>query len=130
MDVSLNDISRVIRLVQEVAERWDDPRVWREYLLHGACAVLGGHAGMILAEYGGGNGCFGRFVPIAVVGLPEPLRQRLQPHVSEWQGQEIVQADESMPGFKTLYEEIGRQKWVTASRDELTDEATYHASAT
>ncbi len=130
MDASLNDVSRVIRLVQEVCERWDDPRVWREYLLHGACGLLGGHAGMILAEYGGAKDCFGRLVPIAVVGLPDPLRQRLLPHVSEWEGQEIAQADDSMPGFKMLQDEMRRQQWVTASRDELTDEATYHASPT
>ena len=130
MDPSPNEVSRVIRLVQEVCDRWDDPRVWREYLLHGACGLLGGHAGMILAEYGGGQDCFGRLVPIAVVGLPDPLRQRLQPHVSTWEGQEIADADESMPGFKMLYDEMRRQKWVTASRDELTDEATYHASPT
>ena len=130
MDVSLSDISRVIRLVQEVCDRWDDPRVWREYLLQGACALLGGHAGMILGEYGGGDGRFGRLKPIAVVGLPDHLRQRLQPHVSEWEGRGYLDADVSNPGFKALYEEIVRQKWVTASRDELTDAATYHASAT
>jgi DNA-binding CsgD family transcriptional regulator len=130
MDVSLDDISGVIRLVQEVSDRWDDPRVWREYLLHGACALLDGHAGMILAEYGGSGGRFGRLVPISVVGLPESLRQRIQPHVSEWEGCGYVDADESMPGFKTLYSEIQRQKWVTAARDELTDEASYHASPT
>jgi hypothetical protein len=82
MDVSPNDVSRVIRLVQEVSDRWDDPRVWRQYLLHGTCALLGGHVGMILAKYGGGNGCFGRLAPLAVVGLPAPLRERLHPAVS------------------------------------------------
>ena len=53
MEASIDEISRVIRLVQEVCDRWDDPRVWREYFLHGACALLGGHAGMFLADYGG-----------------------------------------------------------------------------
>jgi DNA-binding CsgD family transcriptional regulator len=129
-DVSLQDVSRVIRLVQEVCDRWDDPRVWREYLLHGACALLGGHAGMILGEYGGQGGRFGRLVPIAVVGLPDTLRDQIQPHVSEWEGRGYVEADASNPGFKALYEEIQRKHWVTASRDELTDEASYHASDT
>jgi DNA-binding CsgD family transcriptional regulator len=92
--------------------------------------LLGGHAGMILAEYGGADDRFGRLAPIAVVGLPDPLSQHLQPHVAEWEGREIAQADESMPGFTMLYDEMRRQKWVTASRDELTDEATYHASPT
>jgi DNA-binding CsgD family transcriptional regulator len=85
---------------------------------------------MILGEYGGANGRFGRLVPIAVVGLPEHLEQRVQPHVSQWENRGYVEADDSMPGFKALYAEIVRQSWVTASRDELTDAASYHASPT
>src|SRR4051794_24729042 len=108
-DVSIDDVSRVIRLVQEVCDRWDDPRVWREYLLHGACSLLGGHAGMILAEYGGHDGRFGRLAPIAVIGLPDELRQRIKPHVSEWEGRGYVEADDSNPGFKVLYDEIKRK---------------------
>jgi DNA-binding CsgD family transcriptional regulator len=126
MDVSLNDISRVVRLVQEVCDRWDDPRVWREYFLHGACALLGGHAGMILADYGGTKDCFGRLVPVAVVGLPEAARQQLiRPHVAEWDNRPREEA----PGMKPVLDELTRQGWVTASRDEFTDEATYRASA-
>ncbi|MDB5171912.1 MAG: hypothetical protein JWN51_685 [Phycisphaerales bacterium] len=34
---------------------------------------------MIVAEYGGANDRFGRLGPIAVVGLPDALRQRLHP---------------------------------------------------
>jgi len=126
MDVSIDDISRVVRLVQEVCDRWDDPRVWREYFLHGACALLGGHAGMILADYGGTADCFGRLVPVAVVGLPEPARQQMiRPHVAEWEHRPREEA----PGMKPILDELKRQGWVTASRDEFTDEATYHASA-
>src|SRR6478609_10379450 len=86
-DVSYDDVSRVVRLVQEVCDRWDDPRLWREYLLHGACGLIGGHAGMLLAQYGGEGGHFGRLVPIAIVGLPEPARQQIQAHVSQVEGQ-------------------------------------------
>ena len=126
MDVSPNDISRVIRLVQEVCDRWDDPRVWREYFLQGACALLGGHAGMILADYGGTADCFGRLVPVAVVGLPESARQQLiRPHVAEWEHRPREEA----PGMKPVLDELKRQGWITASRDEMMDEATYRASA-
>jgi DNA-binding CsgD family transcriptional regulator len=125
MDVSLDDISRVIRLVQEVCDRWDDPRVWRDYFLQGACSLLGGHAGMILADYGGTKDCFGRLAPVAVVGLPEAARQQLiRPHVAEWDNRPREQA----PGMKPLLDELARKRWVTASRDEITDEATYRAS--
>src|SRR6188768_3849311 len=126
MDVSLDDISRVIRLVQEVGDRWDDPRVWREYLLHGACALLGGHAGMILADYGGTNECFGQLIPVAVVGLPESARQQLiRPHVAEFENRPRQEA----PGMKPLLDLLAKQGWVTATREELTDEATYRASS-
>jgi DNA-binding CsgD family transcriptional regulator len=125
MEASLDDISRLIRLVHEVCDRWDDPRVWREYFLHGACALLGGHAGMILADYGGTMDCFGQLMPVAVVGLPEAARQQLiRPHVAEWQNRPRAEA----PGMKPLLDELARQRWVTASRDELTDDATYRAS--
>jgi hypothetical protein len=57
------------------------------------------------------------------------LRERLHPAVSQWETREYDEVSENlMPGLKTLYGEIVRQKWVTASRDEITDEATYHAS--
>ena len=56
MEVSPDDISRMVRLVQEVCDRWDDPRVWREYLLHGACALLSGHMGTTLADSASGQG--------------------------------------------------------------------------
>ena len=126
MEVSIDDISRVVRLVQEVCDRWDDPRVWREYFLHGACTLLGGHAGMILADYGGTEQCFGRLMPVAVVGLPEAARRQLiRPHVAEWENRPRVEA----PGMQRVLDDLARQGWITASRDELTDEATYRASA-
>jgi DNA-binding CsgD family transcriptional regulator len=126
MEVSIDDISRVIRLVQDVCDRWDEPRVWREYFLQGACALLGGHAGMILADYGGTENCFGRLIPVAVVGLPEAARQQLiRPHVAEWENRPREEA----PGMKPLLDILARQGWVTATREEFTDEATYRASA-
>lgn len=126
MDVSIEDISRVVRLVQEVCDRWDDPRVWREHFLNGACALLGGHAGMILADYGGTEERFGRLLPVAVVGLPEAARQQfIRPHVAEWDDRPRAEA----PGMKPLLDELARQKWLTVTRDEMTDEATYRASA-
>src|SRR5215212_5156729 len=104
MDVTLQDISRVIRLVQEVCDRWDEPRVWREYLLHGACALLGGNVGTMLAQYGGERDAFGRLGVVAVVGLPAPLMERLQPAVSQLDTRGFEEASDSvMPAFKPLY---------------------------
>lgn len=128
-DVSLNDISRVIRLVQEVCDRWDDPRVWREYLLHGACALLGGNVGTMLAQYGEAEQSFGRLAVTAAVGLPPHLKERLQPAVSQLERREYGEASQNLlPALQPLHAELQRQGWVTASRDELTDEASYHAS--
>jgi DNA-binding CsgD family transcriptional regulator len=129
MDVTLQDISRVIRLVQEVCDRWDEPRAWREYLLHGACALLGGTVGTMMAHYDGKRDAFGRLGVVAVVGLPAPLKERLQPAVSRLDSRGIEEASDSvMPAFKPLLAELLQRGWVTASREELTDEATYHAS--
>jgi hypothetical protein len=48
-NLTLDDISAVIRLVREVCDRWDDPGAWREHLLHGACRLLDGHVGMMVS---------------------------------------------------------------------------------
>jgi len=53
MDLSLDDVSKVLRLVREVCDRWDDPQAWREYLLQGACALLNGNVGMMITEHEG-----------------------------------------------------------------------------
>ena len=70
MEVSLDDVSSVIRLVREVGDLWDDPGAWREHLLHGACQLVNGHSGMMLADRQSQRGWFGSLSVIAVVGLP------------------------------------------------------------
>jgi hypothetical protein len=83
----------------------------------------------MLAQYGGGKDAFGRLGVIAVVGLPAPLRERIQPAMSQLDSREFAEAsDHVMPAFGPLYAEMQLQEWVTASRDELTGEATCHAS--
>jgi hypothetical protein len=128
MDVSPQDISRVIRLVQEVCDRWDEPRVWREYLLHGACALLDGHRGTILANSAGEKGHFGRLAPVAVVGISEPMRQQLQNFTAQWENRPFAEAGAADPGFKVVYEEFARQRWVTVSRAEIADKLAAAAS--
>ena len=59
MEPTMDDVSVVIRLVREVSDLWDDPRAWREHLLHGACRLLNGHVGLMLADYQPEAGWFG-----------------------------------------------------------------------
>ncbi|HJS06930.1 MAG TPA: hypothetical protein VJ809_04695, partial [Pirellulales bacterium] len=70
VDISLEDVSNVIRLVREVCDRWDDPRAWREHLLNGACKLLEGNVGMMIADAGASETSFGRPTVISVVGVP------------------------------------------------------------
>lgn len=130
MEVSPNDISRVIRLVQEVCDRWDDPRVWREYLLHGACTLLDGNVGTILANSAGEKGHFGKLERVAMVGVSGQMRQRLEEAAAEWQNRKFADATAVDPGFKAVYEPFVRDRTFTASRDEIMDKAADHASAT
>ena len=51
MEVSLDEVSGVIRLVREVCDLWDDPGAWRRRLLEGACQLVNGHVGIMLADY-------------------------------------------------------------------------------
>ena len=71
-DVTLDDLSAVIRLVREVCDRWDDPSAWREHLLHGACRLLGGNVGMMVADAASREARFVR--PTAVARDPESVQ--------------------------------------------------------
>ena len=73
MDISPGEISRVIQLVREVCDRWDDPRVWREHLLREACALLNGNVGTIFEVNEMTDPAkFGSVRPIAIYGMPTP----------------------------------------------------------
>jgi DNA-binding CsgD family transcriptional regulator len=128
-DLTLDDVSAVIRLVREVCDRWDDPAAWREHLLRGACRLLDGHVAMMLADGSGGEMRFGRVAVVSLVGVPEPMRALVQPAISQLDGRRFDEASRRvMPGFENLYGQIVRQGWVTVTRRELADEAAYHAA--
>ena len=59
MDVSLDEVSGVIRLVREVGDLWDDPDAWRRHLLRGACRILDGSFGVMMADHQPEQGWFG-----------------------------------------------------------------------
>lgn len=129
MDVSVDDVAEVIRLVREVCELWDDPQAWREHLLHGACGLLDGHMGMILADRQGQAGWFGSVEVIASVGVPSHLRPLVQPAVSQFDQRQYGDVAENlMPGVSRLSSDINRQGWVTVAMSQAMDESTYHAS--
>jgi DNA-binding CsgD family transcriptional regulator len=129
MDVSLSDISKVLRLVREVCDRWDDPQAWREHLLHGACALLNGNVGMMLTEHDGKSYHFGRLSVTSVVGLTPPMRMLVQPAILQMQNRDYQDvSDNLLPGLTRLYDDLVRQGWVTVPRSQMTDEETYHAA--
>ena len=115
----MGDISRAYRLVQETADRWDDPRVWREYLLNGARVLLGGRMATMLADCGGAPGYFGRFTPVAVVGAPEQYREDLKRLTSQWQSRSYGEAADSNPGFKAVHDRMVDNKWATVSSSQI-----------
>jgi DNA-binding CsgD family transcriptional regulator len=129
MDVSVNDVSSVIRLVREVCDRWDDPRQWREHLLRGACRLLDGHVGMMLADYEHDGDYFGRLAVVSSVGVPPHLEPLLQKTVSHADQRQVADVSESLsPGMTKLNETMSQQGWVTAAGNQLADAATHHAS--
>ena len=129
MEVSLDEVSEVIRLVREVCDLWDDPNAWRQHLLHGACRLVDGHVGMMLADYQSAHGFFGNLEVISVVGLPAKMQPLVQPAFSQANQRQIEDVTENlMPGMTELYGEIVQHGWVTAAGNQLVDEATYHAS--
>jgi DNA-binding CsgD family transcriptional regulator len=127
--LTTDDVSGVIRLVREVTERWDDPVAWREHLLHGACALVHGNVGTMIAQYDGRHESFGRIGVVAAVGVPAELRAYLEPAVSDFSYRSWDDASsKGLPGMTNLYGEFRRQGgWVTASRNHFTDDATRYA---
>src|SRR2546421_2094445 len=129
MDVSLDDVSAVIRLVREVCDRWDDPSRWREHLLQGACALLKGNVGMMLTEHQGKMYHFGKLSVTSVVGLPEPQRTLVQPGISQMAHRDYQDVAENfLPGLTRLYDDFVKKGWVTIHRSEMADDQTYYAA--
>lgn len=129
MDVCLNDVSRMLRLVREVCDRWDDPQAWREHLLNGACSLLDAKVGMMLTEHEGTRYQFGRLTVTSVVGVAPHMKMLVQPVVSEMQDREHQDvSDHFVPGIIRLHADFLRQGWVTMPRCEMTDETAYHAA--
>ena len=128
-ELVLSDISAVIALVREVCDRWDDPAAWREHLLLGACRLLNGHVGMMLADPGGRANCFGRVSVVSLVGVAPAQRSLVGPAVSGLDARPFEDATRHiMPGMSHLYAQIVRQGWVTASRGEVADDRAYYAA--
>jgi DNA-binding CsgD family transcriptional regulator len=129
MDVSLDDVSRVLRLIREVCDRWDDPQAWREHLLEGACSLLDAKVGMMLTEHEGRSWHFGRLTVTSVVGVAPHMKMLVPAVVSEMENRDYQDvSDNLMPGLTKLYDGLLQQGWVTIPRSEMTDEASYHAA--
>lgn len=129
VELALDDISAVIRLVSEVCNRWDDPAGWRQHLLEGACRLLDGNAGTMLTEYEGAPGRFGRISVMSVVGLPAPERNLVEPGIMQLQRRDYEEASQNLlPGLTAIYAQIVKQGWVTTTRNEVSDAAEYHAA--
>jgi DNA-binding CsgD family transcriptional regulator len=129
MEVSVDEVSNVIRLVREVCDLWDDPRAWREHLLAGTCRLIDGHMGMMLADNNNENGYFGRLMVIADYGVPAPMRPLLQQTVSQADQRSFDDVSENLsPGMSDLYALMVKQGWATVAASQFHDEAKYHAS--
>jgi DNA-binding CsgD family transcriptional regulator len=129
VDVSLDEVSRVIRLVREVCDRWDDPAAWRRRLLEGACQLVNGHVGIMLADYQPENGWFGSLAVTSMVGLPPQMEALVQPAISEMNQRRFGDvADNFLPAVGQMYADMERQGWVTIAMSQVSDEASYHAS--
>jgi DNA-binding CsgD family transcriptional regulator len=129
MEATVTEVSDVIRLVREVCDLWDDPKAWREHLLHGACRLFNGHVGMMLADYASEAGWFGDMTVIAVVGLPPQLEARVQPAMCTLNQRQVADvAENELSALTSLQDDISRQGWTTTAMSQICDEATYHAS--
>jgi DNA-binding CsgD family transcriptional regulator len=130
MDVSLDEVSAVIRLVREVCDLWDDPAAWRAHLLNGACQLIDGHVGIILEDdHSAAPECFGNICVTSTVGLSPTLSSLVQPALSQLDHRKYADVSENvMPGLNKVWEQMQRQGWVTVANNQATDESRYHDS--
>ncbi len=130
MDVSLDEVSAVIRLVREVCDLWDDPTAWRTHLLNGACQLINGHVGMILEDDdSAAPGYFGNLCVTSIVGLPEAMRGLVKPAISQLSQRKYEDVSENvMAGVSNLWDQMQRQGWVTVAGNQIADEVAYRAS--
>jgi DNA-binding CsgD family transcriptional regulator len=130
MDVSLEDVSQVIRLVREVCDLWDDPAAWRAHLLQGACGLLDGHVGIMLADYDAEDGYFGNVAVTSIVGLPAAMQSVVHSAMARMQQRQFSDVAENvMPLVKNLYADMVRQGWTTTAISQTPEAEAYHASA-
>ena len=128
-ELTLDDISAVIRLVRETCDRWDDHAAWREHLLHGACRLLDGNVGMMVADAASPDGRFVRPTTVAQVGVAPPMRALADSAMGLLSRRSFDEVSrEVLPGLATLYGHMLRQGWATAARAELSDDSSYHAA--
>ena len=128
-DLTLDDISAVIRLVRETCDRWDDPAAWREHLLHGACRLLDGNVAMMVADAASPDDRFIRPRTVAQVGVAPPMRALADSAMAMLRRRRFEDVSrEVLPGIATLYGHMVRQGWATAARAELSDDSAYHAA--
>jgi DNA-binding CsgD family transcriptional regulator len=130
MDVTMDEVSAVIRLVREVCDLWDDPTAWRAHLLHGACQLIDGHVGIVLEDdNSAAPGYFGNLCVTSMVGLPATMRGLVQPAISQLNHRKYDDVSENvMAGVSNLWDRMQRQGWVTVAGRQIADEAAYHAS--
>lgn len=129
MDISPSDISRVIRLVREVCDHWDDPALWRRHLLQGACSLLEGNVGMMVADRSPSTVAFGRPFVVSVVGVDASLLPGVSQAISQFENRPYEECSQNvMPGIAALHNELNHQGWVTATRDQLTSADEFHSA--
>src|SRR4029078_5310606 len=123
MDVTLDQVSSVIRLVREVCDRWDDPPAWREHLLQGACSLVDGHSASMLADRQHQHGRFGNVSVIALVGMPTEMKPLLQTYVSQVDQRSAEDVSENgMPGMLDIFAQMKSHGWVTMAGSKTTVE--------
>jgi DNA-binding CsgD family transcriptional regulator len=85
---------------------------------------------MILEDdHSASPGYFGNLSVTSLVGLSLVLAQRVQPAILQLDHRKYEDVSEnSFAGISTLWDQMQKQGWVTAAREQLSDAASYHAS--
>jgi DNA-binding CsgD family transcriptional regulator len=84
---------------------------------------------MMLANYGGEDGYFGRLGIVASFGVPPNLQPLLQQTISEADQRSFEDVSENFsPGMTTFHERMNQHGWVTVAGNMIHDEGLHHSS--
>lgn len=129
--LAISDLRAVLRIAGGVNDRWDDPKVWRQYLLAETCELLDASIGVIQGQTIDADGRMGaQSTVLALHGWPDgqptdPLTDAL----TAIENSSVRDLEPGIaPGIGTLFQRFEKRGFATVCRADIVDDGSYYQS--